>query len=154
VTTMGTKNNPGEFDCYKAAHPDEPMFILLGRDPMAGALVREWVGMRRARKEDEKKLVEAEGCACQMDEWAKKLGKNPIGNASATLEAEAQMVFRSLEIASIEDEADAKRLGVLFNANHVRSAIRTALRRAYEKGQACVPDTALASPMGNDRSRI
>lgn len=29
---MGTKNNPGEFDCYANAAPDEPMFILLGRD--------------------------------------------------------------------------------------------------------------------------
>ncbi|HAW11807.1 MAG TPA: aspartate decarboxylase, partial [Chloroflexi bacterium] len=30
---MGTKNNPGKFDCYDDAHPDEPMFVLLGRDP-------------------------------------------------------------------------------------------------------------------------
>ena len=25
---MGTKNEPGEFDCYAAAEPDEPMFII------------------------------------------------------------------------------------------------------------------------------
>ena len=29
---MGTKNNPGKFDCYEHAKPDEPMFVLLGRD--------------------------------------------------------------------------------------------------------------------------
>ena len=32
---MATKNNPGKFDCYTNAEPDEPMFILLGRDPVA-----------------------------------------------------------------------------------------------------------------------
>lgn len=29
---MGTKNNPGAFDCYANAEPDEPMFVLLARD--------------------------------------------------------------------------------------------------------------------------
>jgi hypothetical protein len=43
---MGSKNNPSSFDCYAAAKPDEPMFVLLGRDPMAGALVRLWALMR------------------------------------------------------------------------------------------------------------
>ncbi|MFN3464449.1 MAG: hypothetical protein ACK4X1_10260 [Terricaulis sp.] len=39
---MGTKNNPGQFDCYTAADPDEPMFILLARDELAGTLVLMW----------------------------------------------------------------------------------------------------------------
>lgn len=39
---MGTKNNPGKFDCYAKADPDEPMFILLGRDPLAPSLVLMW----------------------------------------------------------------------------------------------------------------
>lgn len=30
---MGTKSNPTQFDCYANALPDEPMFILLARDP-------------------------------------------------------------------------------------------------------------------------
>lgn len=34
---MGSKNNPGKYDCYEAADPDEPMFILLGaRHSVAG----------------------------------------------------------------------------------------------------------------------
>lgn len=37
---MGTKNRPGTFDCYAAAGPDEPLFVLLGRDPVAPLLVR------------------------------------------------------------------------------------------------------------------
>jgi hypothetical protein len=39
---MGTKNNPGKFDCYKNAEPDEPIFILLGRDMHASDAVRKW----------------------------------------------------------------------------------------------------------------
>lgn len=41
---MGTKNNPGEFDCYANAEPDEP--ILLGRDPHGHAAVRKWANDR------------------------------------------------------------------------------------------------------------
>ena len=44
---MGTKNNPGKFDCYEAAAPDEPMFILLARDPVAPYLVRIWASIRK-----------------------------------------------------------------------------------------------------------
>lgn len=43
---MGTKNKPGKFDCYHSAEPDEPMFVLLGRDPLAPVLVRLWAALR------------------------------------------------------------------------------------------------------------
>lgn len=43
---MGTKNDPGKFDCYSRAEPDEPMFVLLARDPIAPRLVREWAAQR------------------------------------------------------------------------------------------------------------
>ena len=43
---MGTKNNPGAFDCYANAEPDEPMFVLLGRDPLAPFLVSIWAKVR------------------------------------------------------------------------------------------------------------
>jgi len=73
---MGTKNNPGSFDCYEAAEPDEPMFVLLARDPHAAQLVRMWIAMRRhAIGEGEKpashwdKIHEAENCAVAMDQW-------------------------------------------------------------------------------------
>lgn len=42
---MGTKNNPGNFDCYDKAHPDEPMFVLLGRDPRAELLTKLWANL-------------------------------------------------------------------------------------------------------------
>ena len=43
---MGTKNDPGEYDCYANAKDDEPMFVLLARDPIAPVLVHLWVMMR------------------------------------------------------------------------------------------------------------
>lgn len=66
---MGTKNNPGNFDCYANAHPDEPMFVLLGRDKHAGLLVRLWALLRAHENEDEDKVQEAVACAKAMDDW-------------------------------------------------------------------------------------
>jgi hypothetical protein len=43
---MGTKLNPGTYDCYANAEPDEPMFVLLGRDPLAPFLVSIWSKVR------------------------------------------------------------------------------------------------------------
>ena len=43
---MGTKNNPGRFDCYGNAEPDEPIFVLLGRLGLEHeALVRSQLGV-------------------------------------------------------------------------------------------------------------
>ena len=70
---MATKNNPGKYDCYEKAHPDEPMFVLLGRDLMAPTLVRQWAAMRRAQEESPEKVAEAEACADAMEAWQQKL---------------------------------------------------------------------------------
>lgn len=49
---MSTKENPGVYDCYAAAEPDEPMFHLLGRDPTAPSLVRAWASHRILQIDD------------------------------------------------------------------------------------------------------
>jgi hypothetical protein len=79
---MGTKNNPGKFDCYKNAYPNEPMFILLGRDVCAGDLVRKWADDReRAINNGEKPVTdlpmvwEARECARSMDRYALDRGR-------------------------------------------------------------------------------
>lgn len=66
---MGTKNNPGNFDCYANAEADEPMFILLARDQMAPALVEQWAEWRRHNGEDPAKVQEAFDCAAHMRQW-------------------------------------------------------------------------------------
>ena len=75
---MGTKNNPGEFDCYENALPDEPMFVLLARDPDFFRLVKKWAKRRMKdiqcgqRPQSDIRLVgEAEECAWKGQEWRK-----------------------------------------------------------------------------------
>lgn len=72
---MGSKNKPGDFDCYANAHPDEPMFVLLGRDPCAPILVELWAKLRQKTGENIEKVAEAVSCALEMSVWASKLGK-------------------------------------------------------------------------------
>jgi hypothetical protein len=71
---MGTKNNPGKYDCYAKAEPDEPMFILLARDTVAPKAVIYWCeetiklnnylpGLR------DLKIDEAFNCASAMRNW-------------------------------------------------------------------------------------
>lgn len=43
---MATKNNPGKFDCYANAAPDEPLFILRATDNLAPWIVRIWASAR------------------------------------------------------------------------------------------------------------
>ena len=64
-----SKNNPGKWDCYAKAHPDEPMFVLLARDPLAPELVRQWAFRRWHEGKDLPKAVEALNCANAMDNW-------------------------------------------------------------------------------------
>jgi len=74
---MATKNNPGNFDCYKNAEPDEPMFVLLGRDPTASIVVAFWIAIREelAAEGDEDKIEEAKRVATQLVAWAEMKGK-------------------------------------------------------------------------------
>lgn len=67
---MGTKNNPGSYDCYANAEPDEPMFILLARDPVAPLLVRWWAELRHDIAIE--KLSEAIDCADAMNVWRRE----------------------------------------------------------------------------------
>lgn len=76
---MGSKNKPGEFDCYANALPDEPMFILLARDPNAPALVEEWavgrmrdIVMNLRPRSDLPMVDEAQRCAANMKRWRKE----------------------------------------------------------------------------------
>lgn len=73
---MGTKNSPGDFDCYAAAKLDEPMFVLLARDPQAPSRVRDWADVREGQvrrgerpSSDMDKVREARECANSMATW-------------------------------------------------------------------------------------
>lgn len=66
---MGTKNNPGKFDCHSRAEPDEPTFTLLGRDPVAPMLIAIWAHVRELTGEDPEKVAEARACAKACEKW-------------------------------------------------------------------------------------
>ena len=80
---MGSKSNPGKFDCWAKAEPDEPMFVLLGRDPAAWVVVNFWVALRRELGEGGEKLAEAVDCARAMQRWASEHGKDVHAAAGA-----------------------------------------------------------------------
>lgn len=95
---MGTKLNPGKFDCYTNALPDEPMFVLLARDEQAPERVRDWANRYKQIKESNNndcrmtieqysKWLEAMHCVDQMTEWnnyhnQKRIVKTLAPNAS------------------------------------------------------------------------
>lgn len=76
---MGTKNDPGSYDCYAIAEPDEPMFILLGRDRDAAMAVKMWAFSRMQQidlgirpESDRAQVSEAMKCATEMEIWHRK----------------------------------------------------------------------------------
>lgn len=71
---MGTKNNPGKYDCYNKAGPDEPLFTLRAKDPEAPRLVRQWASEAEADRVDPDKVAEARKCADDMEAWRKNNG--------------------------------------------------------------------------------
>lgn len=89
---MGTKNDPGRFDCYAAAEPDEPMFVLLGRDKHAPALVWLWAILREFDGEKPEKVAEARQCVQAMIEWGVAHGKEVCGLGVAALSAVLELV--------------------------------------------------------------
>jgi hypothetical protein len=75
---MGTKLKPGKFDCHANALPDEPMFILLARDPQFAELVRKWAQRRTldiqcgvCPESDYEMVEEALKCAQDGARWRK-----------------------------------------------------------------------------------
>ena len=89
---MATKNNPGEYDCYAAADPDEPMFVLLGRDKHAPTLVWLWATLRELDEEDPAKVQEARECCAMMLEWAHDHDRKVVGFGQATLAGVMELI--------------------------------------------------------------
>lgn len=69
---MGSKINPSKFDCYQRAEPDEPMFTLLARDPVAPTVIRLWAAQKWQEGESPEKIAEARGIADAMEAWRKE----------------------------------------------------------------------------------
>lgn len=89
---MATKNNPGQFDCYANAQPDEPMFVLLARDKHAPALVWLWATMRELDGEEPEKLAEARQCAQSMIEYQQANGRSTAGLSMPALAGMLELI--------------------------------------------------------------
>jgi hypothetical protein len=92
---MGSKNSPGKFDCFSRAEPDEPMFVLLGRDATASLVVTFWRAVRAQLGDDgleSEKSLEAQQCALAMEKWAREHGKD----VDAAMAAYEGVLTRSL----------------------------------------------------------
>lgn len=75
---MGTKQIPGQFDCYANALDDEPMFVLLARDELAPGAVRDWAERYKSTKElanakhvEKNYKIETIGGRLTVDQYAK-----------------------------------------------------------------------------------
>lgn len=66
---MGTKQNPGQFDCMDKIAQDEPFFVLRATDPIGAHVVRYWVEHAHAAGHEAEKIMEASMCADDMDTW-------------------------------------------------------------------------------------
>jgi hypothetical protein len=101
---MGTKRNPGPYGCYSRAEPDEPVFVLLGRDPVASVVVKIWADLREQLGKTEAEVIhEARVCAVDMILWADGLGKSEqVQEAIAKLDAERErLLARVLKLESL-----------------------------------------------------
>jgi hypothetical protein len=74
---MAKNKNPREV--HTDVQPDEPTFLLRGRDPQAADLVRLWAeGRDFLQGPDDPKVIAARQCADAMVQWCLRLGKNPV----------------------------------------------------------------------------
>lgn len=75
---MSTKNHPGQFRCHEAALPDEPMFVILGRDPAGPATLEYWAQQRIQQgkvhePDDRDRIKAAVDRARDMAEWRQRM---------------------------------------------------------------------------------
>lgn len=71
---MGTKLQPGKYDCYNNLAEDEPYFVLRGKDKFAPLLIMFWAQLVMLFGHSSEKIAEATKCAKSMQEWATKHG--------------------------------------------------------------------------------
>lgn len=90
--TMGTKDNPGAFDCYEKAEPDEPFFMLLARDKHAPTLVWLWATLRELDGEDKAVVAEARSVVGDMIGWAYLHGRKSTGLGQSTLAGVCELI--------------------------------------------------------------
>lgn len=70
--------------CLSRSAPNEPVFVLVARDPHAPQAIRHWIAMSMDRQPPEK-IEEAYKLANQMEEWKRKNAPETIPAAAPAL---------------------------------------------------------------------
>jgi hypothetical protein len=72
---MWSKSKPGPFDRYAEAAPEEPVFVLLGRDPVSTFLVSLWIGVHGVMGGNSPaEALDAAQCSLALEQWARAHG--------------------------------------------------------------------------------
>lgn len=124
---MPSKQNPGVFDCYKAAMIDEPIFTILGRDPAGPATLRFWAEERGrigkiVSEEDRARIGAAIEEATEMLNWRDQfLDADGEGTPLWKMDrATSEGNPIRIDISQLHDE-----LGMLESLGELREAVAT-----------------------------
>jgi hypothetical protein len=109
---MGTKNNPGPYDCYAHAEPDEPIFVLRGKDPAAHIVVAFWAALsKQLHNQTQEKMMEAAKIAAEMRLWAESKGKKElVDTARALVEDDVATMDNILDDVAIIIREEAQKV--------------------------------------------
>jgi hypothetical protein len=117
-----------EHTCMQHAHPEEMVFVLLGRDPAAAIAIRKWAYERiRLGKNawSDAQIVEAMECAATMEREGRKWVDAPIKRPPG--EAVTPIVSVCAECAKAIQVIDA----ALFNGDTFDDPAVRAVLSAY-----------------------
>lgn len=123
---MGSKLNPGEFDAYAAALPDEPMFVLLARDESAPVMLRAWADRRRA---DLTHALEADPDLYDDSTWLERQREDLRKCTAADMLAHDMTVWRKSNAGAWRDGSQ-RRVPMAGADSELVAAIRDAAVRS------------------------
>jgi len=96
---MGTKQQPSQYDCLSKLLPDEPNFLLLGRDKCAPVAVWLWAVLREIHADEKpdpdkerEQALEARNIVLDMFNWQEAHDKVTVGVGEAALAAVFELI--------------------------------------------------------------
>ncbi len=129
---MFTKNDAGTFDYFARAGDSEPLFVLLGRDRHAPALVWLWAVLRELDGEDEATVKNARECCEAMLHYAVDRGRPAVGVGQSVLAGVLELIRTANMARDLAFPNNAARneptgvdfLRVLFNHTRVETSTK------------------------------
>jgi len=115
---MPSKTHPMTAAVIEKAEPDEPMFVLLGRDRVAAKLVKDWADFRFRRlpnfgmddPEEMAQIADALACAKEMEAYADR--RQQVANYERIAAEKAAVLEAALAAALAEEVAETLTVGL------------------------------------------